>query len=156
MTVGEVLGESWALYTKHAVRLIVVAAAFSRSAHKAITDAGGEAQDAVGQPFQFREPRTRRQSAKLDKRLQRLGLPAREKPETPAEESSKKGGKGGKGDKQKGASKKQPSARPTGESGDASSAPESGTQDAAAAPRGKSKKASAEAPTQAPESGDQE
>jgi hypothetical protein len=27
MTVGEVLGESWALYTKHAVRLIVVAAA---------------------------------------------------------------------------------------------------------------------------------
>lgn len=142
-------------------KLIVVAAAFSRSAHKAITEAGGEAQDTNGQPYQFREPRTRRQSAKLDKRLAKLGLPARPKPaEEPAadEAPTKKGAKGDKGAKPA-KPKKAPAAEPTGESGDVTEAPESGTKDAAA-PRRKSRKpdvaAEASEATEAPESGEKE
>ncbi len=132
-------------------RLIVLAAAFSRSAHKAITEAGGEAQDTVGQPYQFREPRTRRQSAKLDRRLARLGLPAREKPPEPAEEGPKKGSKGTKGGK----SAKSPSAEPTGKSGDVTQAPESGTKESAGKPKGKARKPAQDV-SSAPESGDTE
>jgi large subunit ribosomal protein L15 len=130
-------------------RLTLVAAAYSRSAHKAITEAGGSVQNVAGQPYTFQEPRTRRQSAKLDKRLAKLGLPAREKP---PEEPAAPAEKSGKGKSPK--AKKEPSARPTGESGDVTSAPESGTRDTAAEGRGKS--ASGDAVTDAPESGEQE
>lgn len=151
-------------------KLTIVAASFSRSAHQAITGAGGEAQDTNGQPFQFREPKNRRQAAKLDKRLNRLGLPPRERPAATDDadvagdagataESSEQTGKseraaGGEaqGKPPKRSSKKAASARPDGESGDVTEAPESGTKESAAKPRGRSKKS--EAPTDAPESGD--
>jgi len=130
-------------------RLTVIAAAFSRSAHKAIGEAGGEAQNAAGQGFQFTEPRTRRQSAKLDKRLARLGLPAREKPPEKAPKAPEKGGKSKP-------AKKQRAAEPAGESGDVASAPESGTKESGGTPRGKSRKSGDDAPTEAPESGERE
>lgn len=134
-------------------KLTVVAAAFSRSAHKAITDAGGEAQNVSGQPYAFREPKNRRQAAKLDRRLAALGLPPRQKPEEEPAAEKKKGGKGSKGEK---VSKKQKAAstEPTGESDDISEASESGTKESAGQPRGKSKKSPA--PADAPESGNEE
>jgi large subunit ribosomal protein L15 len=130
-------------------RLTVIAADYSRSAHKAIIDAGGDAQDGAGQAFVFDEPRTRRQSAKLDKRLERLGLPAREKA---AEEAPKSAEKSGKAKTQK----KQRSPEPAGESGDVTTAPESGTRESGGMPRGKSKKSGTDTPTEAPESGEKE
>ncbi len=122
-------------------KLTVVAAAYSRSAHQAILAAGGVAQDVAGQPFQFREPKNRRQAAKLDKRLARLGLPPREQGNESAEDAGnsagrKKSGKGGRAD--------------------VTEAPESGTKDSGGTPRGKPAAATPEAPNQAPESGDQE
>lgn len=132
-------------------KLIVIAAAFSRSAHKAITDAGGQAQNASGQPYQFREPKNRRQAAKLDRRLAALGLPPRQKPEAESAEADEtkpagKDGKGGKGTKVP----KKP-AGPRGQSGDVTEAPESGTKESDATPRRKARPAAA-AP-EAPEAG---
>ena len=132
-------------------RLTVVAAGYSRSAHKAITGAGGDAQDANGQAYQFREPKNRRQASKLDKRLARLGLPSR-----PKAEEAEEAGKSKKGKKGQQSAKKQKaeSAEPTGASGTVTEAPESGTKEAASPTARKPRKSSA--PTEAPESGDGE
>ena len=55
-------------------KLTVHADAYSRQAHKLIGDAGGEALDAKGQAYGFRDPKNARLGRKLDKRLDRLGL----------------------------------------------------------------------------------
>lgn len=130
-------------------KLTIVAGAFSRSAHQAIVAAGGEAQGEDGQPFQFRQPKNRRQANKLDKRLAGLGLPAREQPEAADEASDKKRKK----DKAKDTASKKHAVATSGESGSVTEAPESDGTDAVAAPRGKAKKSSKAA---APEGGGEE
>ena len=132
-------------------KLTVVAAAYSRSAHKAITEAGGEAQDANGQAYQFREPKNRRQGAKLDKRLARLGLPPRPKAGDLEDSSGKKGRKG---DQKPAKKQKAASSEPTGASDEVTEAPESGTKEASSPPSRKPRKSSE--PTESPESGDGE
>ena len=55
-------------------KLTVKADAYSRNAHKLIVDAGGSAVTAEGGEYSFAEPRNARLSRKLDKRLARLGI----------------------------------------------------------------------------------
>lgn len=131
-------------------KLTVVASAYSRSAAKAISDAGGEAQDANGQAYQFREPKNRRQAAKLDKRLSRLGLPPRPSKEEP-EQTGKKGPKGEQktGKKQKATTSDQDIA-----GGEVTEAPERGTKESAPSAARKPKKSSA--PAEAHQSGEEE
>lgn len=110
-------------------KLTVVAAAYSRSAHKAITDSGGTAQDTDGQPFAFREPRNKRLQRKLDKRLAALGIEATSQPgsgsaDTPAKPAGNEGDAAGEQSRGKPASGK-----PTGEDAPVTEAPESGDKD---------------------------
>lgn len=125
-------------------KLIVVVAAYSRSAHQVINAQGGTTQNTLGQPFEFGEPRTKRLKRKLDKRLLGLGLEAHQPPDETGETDS---------------SDKAASAKPTGENGPVTQAPEesarpageSGTSDKAAS----SKPTGEDGPvTEAPESGE--
>lgn len=55
-------------------KLTVKANAYSRNAHKLIGEAGGQALNADGQEYAFKEPKSERLSKKLDKRLDALGI----------------------------------------------------------------------------------
>lgn len=114
-------------------KLTVVAASYSRSAHKAITDQGGTTQNTLGQPFEFREPRNERLKRKLDKRLAALGIEASQ----PRDASTTSGRDGAvteapeeagrrPGAADAGSSDKAASTTPTGEDAPVTEAPESG------------------------------
>ena len=108
-------------------RLTVVAGSYSRSAHKAITDNGGIAQNTLGQPFEFGKPVNKRLKRKLDKRLAGLGIESAggDVSEAPEEE--------GRGDQvhasaADSASEQGASSPPTGEDAPVTEAPESGQE----------------------------
>ena len=99
-------------------------------------------------PLGAQELELLRLGRKLDKRLERLGLPARETADNAAAAVS--------GEKAaKGKSKKAASAKPDGQSGDVTEAPESGTKDSGSVKSG-DESTSSTSPTEAPESGDKD
>lgn len=55
-------------------KLTVTVDAYTRTAYKAITDKGGEAKTAKGEPFEFKPSKTERLQKKMDKRLSAKGI----------------------------------------------------------------------------------
>ena len=110
-------------------KINVVAGGYSRSAYQAITAKGGTATDEKGQPFEFGEPKNARLRRKLGKRLTGLGLEdtSAAPQEQKADEPQVKTGVIDKTEKDAPTSDA-PSANPTGESGDVTTAPESGAE----------------------------
>jgi large subunit ribosomal protein L15 len=71
-------------------KLTVVAGWYSRSAHQKITEAGGTAQNASGQPFEFPKPKTkfvpREAAPKKSKKAEEAAAPEQAAPAAPAAE----------------------------------------------------------------------
>lgn len=125
-------------------KLDVRVAAYSRNAHKLITDAGGTARTETGEEYSFKKPKNARLSRKLDKRLDRLGLAAQ------ADSAELQQGSEQSESKGDGA----PSSQPDGSDANVTDAPESGTKPSEGSTGGESDQS--QSPTEAPESGDKE
>ena len=130
-------------------KLNVVAARYSRSAHTAITEAGGTTSNDAGQPFEFAPPKNAMLQRKLNKKL---GI------SNDAEAGSVQTGVTDKTEDDAPNSGAE-SAKPTGDTPDVTEAPESGDRDEAPSIQkaaGEKAANSSESPTEAPESGDKQ
>lgn len=112
-----------------AKKLDVRVAAYSRNAHKLITDAGGTAHTETGDEYSFKAPKNARLGRKLEKRLSRLGLESESASSDTASQTD-------------------------GSDASVTEAPESGTNSAEAISRGES--TSSDSVAEAPESGDKD